>query len=278
MCKFRKLQAHEIDVRVGQGIATPNWSGVSLLLYKNARVDMDILDEVVGSENWQRKHEVINGNLYCHVGIYSKDKNEWVWKSDCGTESNTEKEKGEASDAFKRACVNWGIGRELYTAPKDMLVSCELNEKKQPKDKKLKFFVATIEYDGNKISALVIVNQNGNELYRYPKNSKAGNDSNNVKPIERKPKNEPKTDDKPQSVKPITRSELIGFYELESLEKTIAWLEGRVGKELANFNEEENEWARAVLDKKKQERDAEKRVQGTLKKIDDKDIPFPMGE
>lgn len=278
MCKFRKLQAHEIDVRVGQGIATPNWSGVSLLLYKNARVDMDILDEVVGAENWQRKHEVINGNLYCHVGIYSKDKNEWVWKSDCGTESSTEKEKGEASDAFKRACVNWGIGRELYTAPKDMLVSCELNEKKQPKDKKLKFFVTTIEYDGNKISALVIVNQNGNELYRYPKNSKAGNDSNNVKPIERKPKNEPKTDDKPQSVKPITRSELIGFYELESPKKTIAWLEDRVGKELANFNEEENAWARAVLDKKKQERDAEKRVQGTLKKIDDKDIPFPMGE
>ena len=277
MCKFRKLQAHEIDVRVGQGIATPNWSGVSLLLYKNARVDMDILDEVVGSENWQRKHEVINGNLYCHVGIYSKDKNEWVWKSDCGTESNTEKEKGEASDAFKRACVNWGIGRELYTAPKDMLVSCELNEKKQPKDKKLKFFVATIEYDGNKISALVIVNQNGNELYRYPKNSKAGNDSNNVKPIERKPKNEPKTDDKPQSVKPITRSELIGFYELESPEKTIAWLEGRVGKELANFNEEENAWARAVLDKKKQERDAEKRDKG-LHRIDDADIPFPMGD
>ena len=277
MCKFRKLQAHEIDVRVGQGIATPNWSGVSLLLYKNARVDMDILDEVVGSENWQRKHEVINGNLYCHVGIYSKDKNEWVWKSDCGTESNTEKEKGEASDAFKRACVNWGIGRELYTAPKDMLVSCELNEKKQPKDKKLKFFVATIEYDGNKISALVIVNQNGNELYRYPKNSKAGNDSNNVKPIERKPKNEPKTDDKPQSVKPITRSELIGFYELESPKKTIAWLEDRVGKELANFNEEENAWARAVLDKKKQERDAEKRDKG-LHRIDDADIPFPMGD
>ena len=277
MCKFRKLQAHEIDVRVGQGIATPNWSGVSLLLYKNARVDMDILDEVVGAENWQRKHEVINGNLYCHVGIYSKDKNEWVWKSDCGTESNTEKEKGEASDAFKRACVNWGIGRELYTAPKDMLVSCELNEKKQPKDKKLKFFVATIEYDGNKISALVIVNQNGNELYRYPKNSKAGNDSNNVKPIERKPKNEPKTDDKPHSVKPITRSELIGFYELESPKKTIAWLEDRVGKELANFNEEENEWARAVLDNKKQERDAEKRDKG-LHRIDDADIPFPMGD
>lgn len=277
MCKFRKLQAHEIDVRVGQGIATANWSGVSLLLYKNARVDMDILDEVVGAENWQRKHEVINGNLYCHVGIYSKDKNEWVWKSDCGTESNTEKEKGEASDAFKRACVNWGIGRELYTAPKDMLVSCELNEKKQPKDKKLKFFVDTIEYDGNKISALVIVNQNGNELYRYPKNSKAGNDSNNVKPIERKPKNESKTDDKSQSVKPITRSELIGFYELESPDETIQWFERKAGKSLAEFDAEETAAARAILDKKKQERDAEKRDKG-LHRIDDADIPFPMGD
>jgi hypothetical protein len=270
MCKFRKLQAHEIDVRVGQGISTTSWSGVSLLLYKNARVDMDILDEVVGSENWQRKHEVINGNLYCHVGIYSADKKEWVWKSDCGTESNTEKEKGEASDAFKRACVNWGIGRELYTAPKDMLVSCELNEKKQPKDKKLKFFVDTIEYDGNKISKLVIVNQNGEELYKYPKNG-------NVKPFPNQPKNTAKPNENAPLVKPITMSELIAEYGLETPQKTVAWLEGRYGKELRNFTAEETKSARAILDKKKAEREAEKREKG-LRMIDDQDIPFSMGD
>jgi hypothetical protein len=208
---------------------------------------------------------VINGNLYCHVGIYSADKKEWVWKSDCGTESNTEKEKGEASDAFKRACVNWGIGRELYTAPKDMLVSCELNERKQPKDKKLKFFVDTIEYDGNKISKLVIVNQNGEELYKYPK-------SGNVKPPQNKPSTAPKTNDNVPAVKPITMSELIAEYGLENPAKTVAGLEGRFGKELKNFTAEETRQARAILDKKKAERDAQ------LRRIDDADIPFPMGD
>jgi hypothetical protein len=109
---FRGLRPDEIDVRVGSVSA----KGVSLLLYKDARCDMNILDETYGVEGWQRKHEVINGNLYCGIGIYNKDINEWVWKWDCGTESYTEKEKGEASDSFKRAAFNVGIGRELYTA------------------------------------------------------------------------------------------------------------------------------------------------------------------
>ncbi len=111
MCMFRELKADEIECRVGQ--ATEN--GLSLLLYKDARVDMAILDETVGQARWQREHYEVKGNLYCRVGI--KIDNEWIWKSDCGTESNTEAEKGESSDSFKRACVNWGIGRELYTAP-----------------------------------------------------------------------------------------------------------------------------------------------------------------
>ena len=116
--KFRPLKAEEIECRVG----TVNENGVSLLLYKDARCDMNILDETVGCENWTRGHEVVNGNLFCNVGIKipKDDKREfaeWVFKQDVGTESQTEKEKGEASDSFKRACFNWGIGRELYTAP-----------------------------------------------------------------------------------------------------------------------------------------------------------------
>lgn len=114
--KFRKLSAEEIDARV----ATVSEKGCSLLLYKDARVDQNILDETVGPENWQRSHEVVNGNLFCNVGIRilrEDNYGEWVWKQDVGTESYTEKEKGQASDAFKRACFNWGIGRELYTAP-----------------------------------------------------------------------------------------------------------------------------------------------------------------
>lgn len=113
--EFRALTEKEIDARV----ATVNEKGCSLLLYKDARCDMRILDESVGSERWQRKHELINGNLFCNVGINfpAEDGDHWVWKQDVGTESYTEKEKGQASDSFKRACFNWGIGRELYTAP-----------------------------------------------------------------------------------------------------------------------------------------------------------------
>lgn len=92
-------------------------NGCSLLLYKDARVDMRMLDEVYGPNNWQRSHELINGNLFCTISVWDADKGVWVNKQDVGTESNTEKEKGQASDAFKRAAFNWGIGRELYTAP-----------------------------------------------------------------------------------------------------------------------------------------------------------------
>lgn len=109
---FRGLRPDEIDVRVGSVTA----KGASLLLYKDARCDMNILDETYGPEGWQRKHEVINGNLYCGIGIWNAEIEQWVWKWDCGTESYTEKEKGEASDSFKRAAFNVGIGRELYTA------------------------------------------------------------------------------------------------------------------------------------------------------------------
>ncbi len=155
MKPFRLLKAHEIEVRVGQAIKTASWQGVSLLLYKNARVDMDILDETVETDKWQRTHKEIKGNLYCAVGI-KNESGEWVWKDDCGTESNTEKEKGEASDAFKRACVNWGIGRELYSAP-DIIASCELDQNGKKPKVRTEFYVAEIGYDENrKINLLKI--------------------------------------------------------------------------------------------------------------------------
>lgn len=110
---MRPLRADEIEVRVGQVFE----KGVSMLLYKNARTDMQILDETYGAMGWQCRYKEVKGNLFCTIGILSPEYDEWVWKEDCGTESNTEKEKGEASDAFKRAGFRWGIGRELYTAP-----------------------------------------------------------------------------------------------------------------------------------------------------------------
>lgn len=168
---FRGLRPDEIDVRVGSVSA----KGVSLLLYKDARCDMNILDETYGPEGWQRKHEVINGNLYCGIGIYNKDINEWVWKWDCGTESYTEKEKGEASDSFKRAAFNIGIGRELYTAG-FIFVQCPTQKKSTGKGYELvnpyQFsgaYVSDIRYKETEhkreITGLVIKDSKGVTLY-----------------------------------------------------------------------------------------------------------------
>ena len=117
---FRLLRADEIDAR----IATCGSWGVQLLLYKDARCDMNILDETVGAFNWQRRHKRNNAN--CIVSIWDSEKGQWIEKEDTGTESNTEREKGLASDSFKRACFNWGIGRELYTAPQMFVRAADL--------------------------------------------------------------------------------------------------------------------------------------------------------
>lgn len=107
------LTIDEIEFRV-QSI---NAKGAIILPYKDARADMIRLDEAVGSLNWKREHVVIDGNNYCIVSIYDSEKQQWISKMDVGTESNTEAVKGQSSDAFKRACFNWGIGRELYDYP-----------------------------------------------------------------------------------------------------------------------------------------------------------------
>lgn len=111
--RFRELMAQEIECRIGT--VSKSGKGLSLLLFKTARVDADILDETVGPENWQCEFYEQKGTLFCKVGIRTEAG--WVWKSDAGSPSNMEAQKGEASDAFKRASFKWGIGRELYTAP-----------------------------------------------------------------------------------------------------------------------------------------------------------------
>ena len=172
MIEFRTLKADEIDVKVG----SVSKGYYTLLLYKNARVDMSILDETVGAENWQRDHKEIKGNLYCGVGIWSEEKKQWIWKWDCGVESAYgDKEKGEASDSFKRACVNaTGVGRELYTAP-NIYIDCETIEEKDkngksvykiPSNQKKTFKVKEIAYnDKREIIKLVIVDNKGIQVY-----------------------------------------------------------------------------------------------------------------
>ena len=169
--RIRLLKADEIECR----IATINEKGLSLLLYKDARVDQRILDETFGIFGWKRSHQCIDGNLYCTVEIFDKDSGEWVSKQDVGTMSYSEKEKGQASDSFKRACFNWGIGRELYTAPFIWIpagkaaVQCREDEGRN-REKKFycydRFSVSTIEYNSNReIITLVIVNEKGQAVY-----------------------------------------------------------------------------------------------------------------
>lgn len=166
---IRLLKADEIECR----ISMVNEKGLSLLLYKDARVDQKILDETFGIFGWKRSHQCIDGNLYCTVEIRDEKTGEWIAKQDVGAMSYTEKEKGQASDSFKRACFNWGIGRELYTAPFIWIPAgkAEIQSKEtQNREKKYycndRFSVSSIEYNGKKeISALVVVNGKGEAVY-----------------------------------------------------------------------------------------------------------------
>lgn len=166
--KFRNLTAGEVEARFGQEYE----SGITLLLYKDARCDMAILDETVGAMNWQRDHKELKGNMYAGIGIRDSDTGEWVWKWDCGTESRTEKEKGEASDSFKRAGVNWGIGRELYTSPVIFIKKDKLEYDSKGKVK-TRFEVTYLEANEDKqITCVVVVDKKSREvLYSYGKPS-----------------------------------------------------------------------------------------------------------
>lgn len=167
--KFRKLEASEIDARV----ATVTEKGCSILLYKDARVDMNILDETVGVTNWKRSHQLIGDRLYCTVEIWDGEKQEWIAKQDVGTESYTEKEKGQASDSFKRACFNLGIGRELYTAPFIWIPStlCSVVARGDKYTTYDRFKVTAIGYDKNgSINKITIVNdKTGAVVYTFGK-------------------------------------------------------------------------------------------------------------
>lgn len=164
--RFRTLRADEIDVRV----ATVKENGLSLLLYKDARCDMNILDETIGSMNWKREHTRDNAN--CIVSLWDSEKQQWISKEDTGKESFTEKEKGIASDSFKRACFNWGIGRELYTAPFIWIKAEDANIKQYNNkfSSNEKFTIEKIAYDEAKnITGLSIQNSKGKRVFVWQK-------------------------------------------------------------------------------------------------------------
>ncbi|MBE5820409.1 MAG: hypothetical protein E7310_06330 [Clostridiales bacterium] len=170
--KFRDLREDEIECRVANITA----NGVSLLLYKTARTDMDILDETVGATNWKCAYQEVKSNMYCGLSIFDKDKTEWITKWDCGKESFSDAEKGEASDAFKRAGFKWGIGRELYTAPFIWVSSnnCTIEQKNNKFICKDSFEVSKIVIKDKKIVQLEIAVK-GKVIYQYSKEIKENN-------------------------------------------------------------------------------------------------------
>lgn len=184
---IRLLKAEEIECRV----SSVSEKGISLLLYKDARVDQRILDETFGPFGWKRSHQCIDGNLYCTVEVRDRETGEWVAKQDVGTMSYSEKEKGQASDSFKRACFNWGIGRELYTAPFIWIPAGKAAiQEKEGREKKYacgdRFSVVSISYNEDReISGLAIQNGKGQTVYelkgkeasgkRKPEEEKEGN-------------------------------------------------------------------------------------------------------
>ena len=183
MEKFRKLYASEIECRVAT-VKAPSvdannkmsGGGCSILLYKDARVDMRLLDEVFGMMGWKREHQTIDGRLYCTISVYDKESGQWVSKQDVGTESYTEKEKGQASDSFKRAGFNWGIGRELYTAPFIWIVPEEKEWRRTGNGytPNVNLRVDEIEYKDEAISFLRLVDAKGNTRYEWGKQDAVG--------------------------------------------------------------------------------------------------------
>lgn len=175
MEKIRTLRADEIEVRVGQVTA----KGVSLLLYKDARCDKRILDEVFGINGWANCYSEIKGNLYCSIMIYDKEIGMWIQKQDCGVETYSDKEKGEASDAFKRAGFAVGIGRELYTKI-FIFVKVPTKKKESGKGYELvdpyeKWSVADIYTNEKteKIDYLQIADSKGNIVFTFGKKPQA---------------------------------------------------------------------------------------------------------
>ena len=165
---IRLLRADEIECRV----SVINEKGLNLLLFKDARVDQKILDETFTPFGWKRSHQAIDGNLYCTVEIWDREKKEWIAKQDVGTMSYSEKEKGQASDSFKRACFNWGLGRELYTAPFIWIPAGKADIQKREKGGEQKYYtndrfsVQSISYNEERaIDSIVIINSRGQTVY-----------------------------------------------------------------------------------------------------------------
>ena len=152
---FRTLKAEEIEVRL-QSVKNGK---ANMLLYVNSRAVTKLLDETVGPMNWQTEFYEVNGQTIGKLGIWDSEKQQWIWKSDTGTESNIEAVKGLISDVYKRMLSRWGVV-ELYSSPKIVLDDDGYGN--------TGYRVSEILYDGERnITHLVLVNRFGKEVFRW---------------------------------------------------------------------------------------------------------------
>ena len=217
---IRDLFADEIELRVGATKET----GFQLLLYKNARVDMALLDEVVGVGNWQREHKILGNDIYCRVGIYNAELKQWIWREDAGAEANTEIEKSKASDSFKRACVNFGLGRCLYSAP---FIWINTDSENNPKTSR--YSVKVIDYKDHKIIRLAIINDKTKKVvYSYGYKENISQNADLTPKNSGVDLNEPKGSIETNDLKSI-QAFISAFTREESRQKFYTWLDNTYG-------------------------------------------------
>lgn len=241
---IRLLRASEIECRV----STINEKGLSLLLFKDARVDQKILDETFSPFGWKRSHQVIDGNLYCTVEIWDKEKEQWIAKQDVGTVSYSEKEKGQASDSFKRACFNWGLGRELYTAPFIWVPAGKADIQKRGKEGEQKYYtndrfsVHSISYNEERvIDSIIIINSRGQTAYSMDtrKNNGTKKISSAKKEMEKATGDMIGTNEMAEFEKELERTEValdtvLKRYRLQSAAQLTPEIYGKAMKSLKN--------------------------------------------
>ena len=170
--EFRTLRPDEILVRVER--VNPQTLLGEIVLYKDARCDMRILDETVGPGRWQTEHVILDGQNYCKLSIWDEELKQWVSQMDVGVAQRFEREKSAASDALKRAAFRFGLGRELYTKPEDARVQLRRDEVKTGNDgntymkDEIALYVGSISYENKQITQLTVIDATGKPRYIFP--------------------------------------------------------------------------------------------------------------
>lgn len=207
--EFKTLTPEQIEVRVTN---TKYKGSANLLLYIDSRCAANILNDTVGVFNWQIEYKSVNDKVYGRLSIKHPTSNEWIVKEDTGSESNIEGDKGQASDILKRCIARWGCDY-LYSAP-DIKIKCPdsyyFNDKLS-----MSFKVKDIQYNGKKISSLVIVDKFDKEVYRWNETDKTpvyyNTNENATTPITTEPvtKNNEEDDNKKS---PVSNLDALTFF------------------------------------------------------------------